>query len=262
MNTAPFANPPPQPETIMELFARVIQAVEGEDPPRTWQTTRGPVVVRRASFVDWTHRIERTRTLTALECVALVNSVVGNFNMAEERRIVDAWSKALLHAAKSGAVKPRDPVTLLPIEEVPEDWAAWGVSLADADKFVASMGMTWTMTEIVEHMVEEANEAVAREYELVSGGNEGVPKPKPEPVTPSSKPDWKQIARGYATEAWDARRKGSNPSKESLAETVRKRLEAEGIQGMRGPLTKENIVREALNIWNKPIGLKKSPGVP
>lgn len=246
----------------MELFERVIRAMEGEDDPKTWQTENGPVVVRRATFVDWTLRIEHTFTPTALDCIVLINYKLGDFSTSDERRIVDAWSKALLQAAKSGAVKPRDPVTLLPMEEMPGDWAAWGISLADADKFVADMGMTWTITSIVERMVEDANGALLREHELLTGGRDATNKPRTETAKSSAKLDWKQMARSYATATWDARREGSNPSKAMIAESVRKRFDAEGVYGPRGPLSKDNILREALNIWKKPISPIKRAGVP
>lgn len=246
----------------MELFERVIRAMEGEGDPKTWQTERGPVVVRRACFVDWTLRIEQTFTLTALDCIVLINFKLGDFSTSDERRIVDAWSKALLHAAKSGGVRPRDPVTLLPMDEIPEDWAGWGISLTDADKFVAEMGMTWTITSLTEHMVEEANGALLHEHELLTGARGATIKPRTETAKSAAKLDWKQMARSYATTTWDTRRAGSNPSKAMIAESVRKKFESEGVYGPRGPLSKDNILREALNIWKKPISPIKRAGVP
>ncbi|VTU29676.1 hypothetical protein H6CHR_03242 [Variovorax sp. PBL-H6] len=243
----------------MDLFDRVIHAMEGEGPARTWQTERGPVVVRRASFVDWAHRIERTYTPTALECVVLIKGAIDEFDLDKERRIVEGWSAALIAAASEGRVTPRDPVTLLPLADLPDDLGDWGVLLADADKFVADIGMPWTVTSLVEQLVEQANAALAREAHQLIGAREVVKKPV---VHSKSEPDWKQIARTYATEAWDARREGSNPSKETIAEMVRKRFAAEGTGGVRGPLSRDTIVREALNIWKKPAGPRKSSGTP
>lgn len=239
----------------MELFDRVIHSIEGEDPPRTYQTQRGPIVVRRAAFVEWAQRIERTSVPTALDCVVLVTFKLGHFSVADERRIVDGWSKALQDAAANGTVVPRDPVTLLPLAKVGEDWADWGLSLADADKFVSDLGMTWTVTEIAQHMIAEANSAMAHEYEKVAGSREVTRKQAPPPATTDL--NWKEQARLYATEAWDARRQGSNPSKKAIAELVRKRFENEQRLGARGPLSKETILRDALNIWTKPRGAPK-----
>lgn len=239
----------------MELFEQVMHALEGEDPPRTWETARGPVVVSRAAFVEWMHRIERTDTPTALECVALIKFQISDFDQDAERRIVEGWSAALRAAASAGSVVPRDPVTLLPMQEVPDGWSDWGITLADADKFVAELGMPWTVTAIAEHLLEEANAALLHEHEQVSGGHEVIAKPKA--PTATTKLDWKQMARGYATEAWDARRQGSSPSKEALAKMIERRFAAEGVQG-RGRLTAENIRREALGTWRKPTGPRKT----
>lgn len=241
----------------MDLFDLVMHALEGEDPPRTWKTARGPVTVTRAAFVEWVHRIERTHTPTALECVALIKFKISDFDQDAERRIVEGWSATLRAAAIAGSVVPRDPVTLLPMQEVPEDWSDWGITLVDADKFVGSLGMPWTVTAIAEHMLEEANAALFREHEQVAGGKEVPPKPKA-PTSAATRLDWKQMARVYATEAWDARREGSNPSKRQIAEAIRKRFDAEGVRGPRGPLTADNILREALYTWSKPIGPRES----
>ncbi len=241
----------------MKLFDQVIHALEGEDPPRIWETERGPVVLTRSAFVEWARRIERTSTPTALECVAMIKFQISDFDREAERRIVESWSEALRTAAIDGSVVPRDPLTLLPLREIPDDWSDWGITLADADQFVARLGMPWTVTDIANHMLQEANAAMAREYEQVLGGRELADPPKAPPPSVTQL-DWKQMGRIYATEAWDARRDGSNPSKRALAETIRKRFDAEGVRGPRGPLKADNILREALLTWSKPTGPKKS----
>lgn len=239
----------------MGLFEQVMHALEGEDPPRIWETASGPVTVTRATFVEWVQRIERTHTPTALECVALIKFRINNFDQDAERRIVDDWSAALRAAANASSVIARDPVTLLPVQHVPEGWSDWGVTLADADRFVAGLGMPWTVTAIADHLLEQANIAISLEIRQVAGGNEVTPKPKAQEA--GIQLNWKEMARTYATEAWDARPSGANWSKKQVADKVRRRFNIEGVKG-RGPLSTENILREALNTWSKPTGARKT----
>jgi hypothetical protein len=55
----------------------------------------------------------------------------------------------------AGEITPRNPVTLLPLQTLPDGWD-WLVSLDDADTFVKARGMGWSCTGIVEHLATQS----------------------------------------------------------------------------------------------------------
>lgn len=112
---------------------------------------------------EWSARAIERGSVSAVECLALVLFAVRvTFNLADERRIVDAWAKELRKAAAGDEIRARDPVTLLQLSEAPQNWD-WIVALDDADCFVTSRGMGFSCSERARHIDRQCNTSWAAE---------------------------------------------------------------------------------------------------
>jgi hypothetical protein len=149
------------------LLALVKHEIEGEEsyPVTMLFADSEPVTEQRQTFGPdrWADHAKNCGDITALQFLAIALFVVGDqFNLHRansyddrERRIVETWSKALRDAASSGAIIPRDPDSLLPLQAPPDDFN-WRLAVADADTWLATQGFTWTCTQIIEHLYRES----------------------------------------------------------------------------------------------------------
>lgn len=153
-------------KTDMDLFGRVLHAIEGEEKERLERHSKdGVQIVYRHWFGPdrWIEDAALGR-LTAINALAVILFSVRNaFNLDNERRIVEGWAIELRAAAEAKQITPRDPVTLLPLPSVPDGWD-WLISIEDADSFVAARGMGWACSERVAYLLEQSRQEGGRGY--------------------------------------------------------------------------------------------------
>lgn len=148
---------PPPLDPPDDLFLQVLHTIEGvETHRRRVLTADGVQGVSFESFGPdrWIERAKLGR-IDAIPLLAVsLHATRDEFNIAAERRIVEGWAARLRQAVEAGELTARDPVTLLPLDTLPDGWG-WCVSVGDADAFVQGLGMAWTCSGIVAAMAEE-----------------------------------------------------------------------------------------------------------
>lgn len=148
---------PPPLDPPDDLFLQTLQALEGvETHRRRVLTADGVQDVSFDSFGPdrWVERAKLGR-IDAIPLLAIIlHATRDEFNIAAERRIVEGWAARIRQAVEGGELTARDPVTLLPLDTLPDGWG-WCVSVGDADAFVQGLGMAWTCSGIVARMAEE-----------------------------------------------------------------------------------------------------------
>lgn len=187
---------PPPLDSPDDLFLQVLHALEGEETHRRRVLTAGNGVqdVSFDSFGPdrWIDRATRGR-IDAIPLLAIIlHATMEKPNRAAERRIVEGWAARVRQAVEAGELTARDPVTLLPLDTLPDGWG-WCVAGGDADAFVQGMGMAWTCSGIVAAMAEECAglDTLAIEHlsnrpaEHPAATVPAAPPPKP-PVAPVS----------------------------------------------------------------------------
>jgi len=230
----------------MELFDRVLDALEGQRTEVvTWQSHNGPVTEEVTTYEPetWVAGALKRGRVTPVQCLALVLFAVReDFNPESERHIVASWASELRKAASNREIEPRDTVSLLPLGSLPDGWD-WLLSLADADKFVASRGMAWTCTERAQWM--------HGQFVAVDEAASAEPAPAAQQATePAQASDdaWKEQARDAARAI--VKREAAHdryPPQSRIADEVAAALRARGIFGADGkPLTGATIKRHAL----------------
>lgn len=159
----------------MDLFEQVLHAINGEEvTPFRFSIALGEtleVPFRTIGPMRWIANAKRGRLnathllaviLTAIDpaardkpgAIAGFLAALSGGRQSEEprrRRIVEHWGDELRAAAESGEIKARDPVSWLPLRAVPDSWE-WMVSTDDAEKFVQSRGMEWTVSSILDYL--------------------------------------------------------------------------------------------------------------
>lgn len=167
----------------MDLFEQVLHAIEGEETEgQTAHTTDGQKFIQVRTFGPdrWIQRAEQGR-LDAINFLAVILFAVRDtFNLEHERRIVEEWAKTIRAAAMAGKITPRDPVSLLPLQSLPDGWN-WLVSLDDADSFVNAQGMGWSCTEQVKYLATQSTHPsialIEQNPQLYSSKRSATPQP-------------------------------------------------------------------------------------
>ena len=141
---------------MADLFEQVLRHLEGNSETETqnWELVDGITTVEVAKYgpVIWIESVYELERMMAMDCLALILFVLDKFFSTEkQRRIVEGWAVELRKAVSAGEVKARDPITLLPLEALPDGWD-WLLSMADADRFIASHGMDCRFGEVVSHL--------------------------------------------------------------------------------------------------------------
>jgi len=231
-------------KTDMDLFGRVLHAIEGEEKERLERHSKdGVQIVYRHWFGPdrWIEDAALGR-LTAINALAVILFSVRNaFNLDDERRIVEGWATELRAAAEATQITPRDPVTLLPLQSVPDGWD-WLIFTDDADSFVAARGMGWTCSERVAYLLEQSRQAGERWYAedgtlieqwWLKGCEPDSPKvgaggtandDQAQPDKPQAPPEnWMMKIQFEATDRWKAQRAmGCNPTRRSMKDELAK----------------------------------------
>lgn len=262
-------------KTDMDLFGRVLHAIEGEEKERLERHSKdGVQIVYRHWFGPdrWIEDAALGR-LTAINALAVILfSVRNDFNLDNERRIVDGWATELRTAAEAKQITPRDPVTLLPLPSVPDGWD-WLISIEDADSFVAARGMGWACSERVAYLLEQSRQEGERWYaedgtlvaqywregcepESEKGDTGGTAEGEQAPLAQDAKPikNWMMKIQAEAARRWiNLRSLNCNPTKLSLADELATWCKSENI------LTKQQInpsasyiYKHVLRPWNPP----------
>jgi hypothetical protein len=152
---------------MTDLFEQVLHQIEGtETEIQNWQTLDGIKTVEFQSFGPdrWIESVHENGRLMAIDCLALVLFTVRkSFDLEQERRIVEGWAVELRKAVSTGEIQARDPVTLLALETLPDGWE-WLLSMADADKFIATRGMEWRFGEVSLHLFNECEQAIQNRH--------------------------------------------------------------------------------------------------
>lgn len=150
----------------MELFSQVIHALEGsETETRTADTINGPVKVTTTTFGPdrWIEKAQLGR-IDAINLLAIILFVIDDFYDEEKQRfIVNEWASELYSAAKSGEVIPRNPITLLKINTLKDDWN-WLIDIDEANNFLKNRGMQWTCTEVVKHLAKQCESSLLNQH--------------------------------------------------------------------------------------------------
>ena len=150
---------------MSDLFEQVLHHIEGSETViQNWQTPDGIKTVELCAFGPdrWIESVHENGRLMAIDCLAMILfTVAKSFNREHERRIVEAWAIELHKAVAAGEIQARDPVTLLTLETLPDGWG-WLLSMADADKFIASRGMEWRFSEVASHLFNEFKESIEK----------------------------------------------------------------------------------------------------
>lgn len=241
------ANPPP------DLFEQVLHAIEGEDTERqAWRLPDGTTKVLERKFFGpekWIRKVQERGILTPLQLLALIHFALLDFRdpKQDERRIVEGWNAALVDAASKRKISPRDPDSLLLLDSI-EGAAEWVMSIADADAFVASRGMTWTCAEIAAHLF---NEFFSND---VTGAGTAPPLAhQTQPATLQVDRDWTQKAREIAQEIGETKwhRGEREITARNIADGVATQLAKMESKywGIRGPRSANGVRNEALKGW-------------
>jgi hypothetical protein len=159
---------------MADLFEQVQHHLEGtEAEVQNWQTVDGIKPTTFTSFGPdrWIEAVHENSRMRAIDCLAMILYVVDkSFDPEQARRIVDDWAEELCNAVSAGEIQARDPVTLLALGVLPDGWE-WILSMADADKFIASRGMDWAFGEIVSHLFKECEQAIQKNVFHLGCGN-------------------------------------------------------------------------------------------
>lgn len=149
---------------MADLFEQVYYHMEGSETEiQNWETLDGIKTVEFHSFGPdrWIESVHERGRMTGIECLAIILFAVDVSLCDPEpaRRIVESWAAELRKAINSGEIQARDPVTLLALETLPNEWE-WLLSMADADRFIAARGMEWRFGEVVLHLFNQFEQAI------------------------------------------------------------------------------------------------------
>lgn len=256
----------------MDLFEQVLHAIEGEETEsRMAYSADGEKTIQVRTFGPdrWIERAEIGR-LDAINFLAVILFAVRDtFNLEHERRIVEEWAKIIRAAAMAGEITPRNPVTLLPLQTLPDGWE-WLVSIEDADKFVKARGMGWSCTGIVEHLATQSTHPsialMEQNPQLFTSKHSAAPPPAAEPTANTTEAingkqtpiSWQEQARQIADELFNhdtnakcrdglIRRNGRNEIVGGYAYRVMEEMQKREIHGPRGRFDNPGTIsREAL----------------
>lgn len=153
---------------MSELFERVLHHLEGSEcRSQEWHTADGIRAVEASSTGPerWIERVTERGVMTALDCVSIIFFALDDWSDSpsseQECGLAEGWAAELRNAAAAGEIQARDPFTLLALHNVPEGWD-WGLSIVDADRFVAARGMAWKCSEIATHLYSECKAGIDR----------------------------------------------------------------------------------------------------
>jgi len=283
----------------METFERVLHALEGEEITRQKipTTTGGAIEFERRTIGPgrWIRHAKCGR-LDAINFLAIIlvavlgpdrwiphakRGLIGQFIMAlagdrepAARRIVGHWSEELRAATHSGEITARDPVTWLPLKALTDSWE-WMISGDDAEKFVTSRGMEWTVASIIEYLDADHYYGTPRPAEAPAQTDtspSSVPEKAVPEVTPQDGTEQGDTATTTADDAqkideWIVRAREianviwlrmlnicQKPSKEGIADEIASRLHKERLVTKTGKrISAAYVLRHALrNGWNPP----------
>lgn len=147
---------------MSKLFELVRDHIEAFDEvTQEWETAEGNKTLTRsfARPVAWIERVHERGVLTALDCLSIIFFALNDWHALstqQEIQLAEGWAAELRHAADTGEIQARDPFTLLPLNGIPEGWD-WGLSISDADRFLAARGMSWRCGEIATHIYNEVS---------------------------------------------------------------------------------------------------------
>lgn len=232
-----------------DLFEQVLHAIEGSEVHSDLcylANGQTETVVRTTMGPDrWIQRVKSRRFLSPIEFLALVHFVLLDFSHPgqDEKSIVLQWGEALLGSVLCGEVTARDPHSLLPLANHPNG-LDWVIFLPDAEKFVASRGMEWTCSEVIDHIFAESFGMPASTQSAAAKSD----CPQADPTRSSAKTEWTLKARALANEyisAWRAA--GYAPTVGDAALYVEGVFSTEDVFNTRGEaIDQETIKREAL----------------
>jgi hypothetical protein len=257
----------------VDLFEQVLHAIDGNETESRMAYTRDgeiPIQVRTFGPDRWIERAEIGR-LDAINFLAIILFAVRDtFNLEHERLIVEEWAKIIRAAAMAGEITPRNPVTLLPLQTLPDGWD-WLVSLDDADTFVKTQGMGWSCTERVKHLATQSTPPsialMEQNPQLFTSKNDSAPSPAASSGTPetaeppahkATPASWIEDVRAIALE-YIAKHKAKDqfPSQSDVCGYIGKMAREKKIYGPQGkPVSQSYIQRNAIqgDWWkqNKP----------
>jgi len=177
--------PPP------DLFEQVFHAIEGEEIEQRVSIladgSQKTVEFRYFGPDKWIRRVHKRGIVTPLQFLAFVHFVLHDLFDPDqnERRIVEGWYRAMLDAAEKRVIVPRDRDSLLPLDSI-DGWNNWVLSVADADAFVASVGMEWTCTEVAAHLFNESYPGEVSIDDLLNASREKQEAEPTETASPAS----------------------------------------------------------------------------
>lgn len=140
--------------------------------------------------------ISRARIRQAVTPVELLALVIEYHHHGDKNKFVTDWYQALRAAVSAGSIAARDVDSLIPLSSLPAG-DEWLVTVHDAEQFIRSIGLGWSVTKAIEHVFAECF----------------PPAPEPQATTPSPAPE---VAEG------------ASDSVELLAASVLKRNAATG----------------------------------
>lgn len=260
-----------------DLFELVLHAIEGNEKERLeCHSTNGMRIAYRHSFGPdrWIEEaaLGRLRAINALAVILF--SVRNAFDLEDERRIVEKWATELRAAAEAREITPRDLVTLLPLQSVPDGWD-WLISIADADSFVAARGMGWTCSERVDYLLEQsrrsgeswyAEDGTLTDRFWLKGYEPESQKgclgwtadgDQAQPDKPSTSPEhWMMKIQAEATSRWkEQRAMGCNPTRRSMKDELAKWCREENILTASGINPSADYIYRhviAKRVWRSP----------
>jgi hypothetical protein len=155
------------------LFNRVMHHYDGEESELTtvYIASKKSVVPARIKHHGPDKWIERAATgrIMVLDFLVVMLCALQNWEDFDSWQVVvEQWAEELRKAAITGEVTPRNKDSLLKLDSVPEDWD-WLISGEDADKFIATRGMKWTCTEVLQHLLNETRKSGISYCDPVTG---------------------------------------------------------------------------------------------
>ena len=184
---------------MSDLFEQVLHHIEGSETEiQNWQALDGNKTVEFQSFGPdrWIESVHERGRMTGIECLAIILFALDEslFNSEPARRIVEGWAEELRHAVSTGEIQARDPVTLLTLPTLPDDWE-WLLSTADANKFIAARGMNWRFDEVARQLFTESEQAIQKRRFPPWAWETKQPAPTQSAATPeSAEPNWAMLA--------------------------------------------------------------------